>query len=125
MDATMPLAVEILISFLLVAGGAFALIGSFGLAKLRDFYLRIHGPTKATTLGIGSTLIASALFFTFDAGTLSVHEVLVTVFMFVTAPVAAHVLTRAQLHGEPQARPPVPPSPGTPTAAELRDGRAG
>ena len=93
---------------LLLAGGAFALIGSFGLAKLRNFYLRVHGPTKATTLGIGSTLIASAVFFTFDSGKLSVHEVLVMVFMFLTAPVSAHVLSRAYLHRDAAARPPPP-----------------
>ncbi len=108
MQTPLPLVIDALISLLLVAGGAFALIGSFGLAKLRDFYLRIHGPTKATTLGIGCTLIASALFFTFDSGTPSVHEVLVTIFMFVTAPVSAHVLARAHLHSEPSTRPPPP-----------------
>ena len=54
---------EAIIATLLVTGGAFALLGSFGLAKLGDFYRRLHGPTKATTLGVGSALLASCLWF--------------------------------------------------------------
>ena len=55
----MPFLVEALISLLLIAGGVFVFIGSLGMAHLRDFYMRLHGPTKATTLGIGCMLIAS------------------------------------------------------------------
>jgi multicomponent K+:H+ antiporter subunit G len=94
----MPFAVEIAISGLLLIGGAFALIGSLGLAKLSDFYRRLHGPTKATTLGIGSLLIASALYFTLSGPGFSVHEIAITVFLFLTAPVSAHLLVRAALH---------------------------
>ena len=47
----------------MLVGAAFALIGSWGLAKLSDFLKRLHGPTKATTLGVGCVLIASALWF--------------------------------------------------------------
>ena len=52
-----------LVAFLLLAGATFALIGSLGLAKLGDFYRRLHGPTKATTLGVGAVLVASSLYF--------------------------------------------------------------
>ncbi len=48
------------LSFLILTGAVFTFIGSLGLARLRDFYTRLHGPTKATTLGVGSLLIASA-----------------------------------------------------------------
>jgi multicomponent K+:H+ antiporter subunit G len=89
---------EYLISFLIVAGAAFTLIGSLGLARLRDFYTRLHGPTKATTLGVGSLLIASAVFFSFRDEGVSWHEILVTLFLFITAPVSAHLLAKAALH---------------------------
>ena len=36
--------VEYLVSALLLAGGGFALVGSFALAKLSRFELRLHGP---------------------------------------------------------------------------------
>jgi len=88
---------EAAVSLLLLAGGTFALIGSFGLAKLSNFYLRLHGPTKATTLGIGSALIASMLYSTSTTGQLTIHELLVTLFLFLTAPVSAYVLVQAAL----------------------------
>lgn len=88
---------EYIIAALILIGAVFTFIGSLGLARLRDFYTRLHGPTKATTLGVGSLLIASAVYFSQKDG-LSLHEVLVTVFLFLTAPVSAHLLAKAALH---------------------------
>ena len=88
---------EILLSVLILVGAAFTFVGSLGLARLRDFYTRLHGPTKATTLGVGCLLIASAIHFSVD-GDLSLHEILVTLFLFMTAPVSAHLLAKAALH---------------------------
>ena len=89
---------ELLISLLILIGASFTLIGSLGLLRLRDFYSRLHAPTKATTLGVGSLLIASALFFSHQEEGLSLHEVLVTLFLFITAPVGAHLMAKAALH---------------------------
>ncbi|MCU0841555.1 MAG: Na+/H+ antiporter subunit G [Thiobacillaceae bacterium] len=87
-----------LLAFLILAGAAFTFIGSLGLARLRDFYTRLHGPTKATTLGVGSLLVASAIHFSTRGEGISLHEVLVTLFLFITAPVSAHLLAKAALH---------------------------
>ena len=100
---------DALAAALLVAGAAFALIGSWGLAKLGTFLKRIHGPTKATTLGLGLLLIASMLWFG-SRGTLSLHEVLITVFLFLTVPVSSQLLVMAALKQDPSARPPPPPA---------------
>ena len=54
---------DIFLSVLILTGAIFTFIGSLGLARLRDFYTRLHGPTKATTLGVGCLLIASAVHF--------------------------------------------------------------
>ena len=91
--------VDAIIAFLLIAGAGFALIGSIGLVRFADFYTRLHGPTKATTLGVGSMLIASAVFFSFRGDGISLHELLVSIFLFMTAPVSAHVMSKAALHG--------------------------
>ncbi len=93
----MPTYIEYILAFLLVAGGVFAFIGSFGLAKLDDFYMRLHGPTKATTLGLGCILVASSVYFTMTKGTITLHEVLITSFLFITAPVSAHLLAKTAL----------------------------
>lgn len=89
---------ELLISLLILIGAGFTLVGSLGLLRLQDFYSRLHAPTKATTLGVGSLLIASAVFFSNQDPGLSLHEVLVTLFLFITAPVGAHLMAKAALH---------------------------
>ena len=81
---------EWVLSALILLGAFFTFIGSVGLYKLPDFFMRLHGPTKATTLGVGSLLIASSLYFSFKTDDISLHEVLITVFLFITAPVSAH-----------------------------------
>lgn len=93
----MHLWAELAISALLVIGGFFSFVGSYALAKLPDTLRRLHGPTKATTLGVGSVLIASMLFFLFERGFLSIHELLITLFLFLTAPVSAHLIARAHI----------------------------
>ncbi|WP_036186964.1 Na+/H+ antiporter subunit G [Marinimicrobium agarilyticum] len=89
---------EWLISALLLIGAAFALIGSLGLARLPDFFMRLHGPTKATTLGVGSIIVASMVFFSTRGEGLSLHELLIALFLFITAPVSAHIVAKAALH---------------------------
>ncbi|MCP5152905.1 MAG: Na+/H+ antiporter subunit G [Ectothiorhodospiraceae bacterium] len=89
---------DILVAFLILAGGAFALIGSIGLARLPDFFTRLHGPSKATTLGIGGLLVGSAVHFSVLEGGLSLHEFLITVFVALTTPISAHLLAKAGLH---------------------------
>ena len=89
---------EIVIAILIILGGFFTLVGSIGLFKLPDFYMRLHGPTKASTLGVGAILIASSVYFSSKSGDISLHEVLVTLFLFITAPVSAHLMAKAAIH---------------------------
>lgn len=108
----LPLWLDWLLAALLLAGTAFSLVGSWGLARLSDFYKRLHGPTKATTLGVGCVLLVSASWFSIARGTVSWHEGLITLFLFLTAPVSAHLLVKAALRLAPPAeRPPPPPNP--------------
>jgi multicomponent K+:H+ antiporter subunit G len=106
----LPLVLDLLLALLIVVGAGFALIGSYGLAKLSDFFKRLHGPTKASTLGVGCVLIASMLYFTFRPGAsgASLHELLIALFVFLTAPVSAHLLVKAALALDPGARPAPP-----------------
>jgi|LakMenEpi03Aug12_release.lakeMendotaPanAssembly.Ray.scaffolds.fasta_scaffold308313_1 multicomponent K+:H+ antiporter subunit G len=114
----MPLWVDIALAILMVLGAVFALVGSFGLAKLGDFYKRIHGPTKASTLGVGCMLIGSILFFSTSSRSLSVHELLITLFIFITAPVSAHMLMCAAIKRGNGIRPPAPPGASDEVRAE-------
>src|SRR3546814_14048569 len=94
----MDLLAEILVASLIVLGGGFALIGSWALARLPSLMTRLHGPTKATTLGVGSCLVASMIYFPSQGGTWSAHELLITLFLFITAPVSANMIAKAHLH---------------------------
>jgi multicomponent K+:H+ antiporter subunit G len=91
---------ELLVALLILVGAGFALVGSYGLAKLPTLMQRLHAPTKATTLGVGSLLVASMLHFALVAGDASIHELLVTLFLFLTAPVTALMLAKAHIHRE-------------------------
>lgn len=93
----MTLIAEIIISFFIVFGAAFALIGSLGLIKLNDTMQRMHAPTKATTVGVGSILIASMLYFLLIKNDLSFHEILIIVFLLLTAPITANFLAKVYI----------------------------
>lgn len=94
----MTVLLEGLISLLILAGAFFTLAGSIGLVRFPDFFLRLHGPTKSTTLGVGSLLLASALHFSSQEAQIRFPEVLIMLFLFMTAPVSAHLLAKAALH---------------------------
>lgn len=89
---------EIIVAGFLVVAGIFGLVGSYGLIKLPDPMTRLHAPTKATTLGVGGALIASMLYFVFSTGFFSFHELMITLFLFITAPITAHFIAKANLH---------------------------
>lgn len=94
----MQLLAEILIAALLIMGGVFGLIGSYGLLRLKDAVQRLHAPTKASTVGVGAALIAAALQSILLQGELSWHEILITMFIFLTAPLTALYLAKTLLH---------------------------
>jgi multicomponent K+:H+ antiporter subunit G len=89
--------VEWALAALLVLGGLFGLIGSWGLIRLPDPLQRLHAPTKATTIGVGAALVASGMDLAFAEGVISWEEALVAVFLFVTAPLSALWLARVHL----------------------------
>ncbi|MFD1882598.1 Na+/H+ antiporter subunit G [Paracoccus pacificus] len=94
----MDLVIEIFISLALVIGGAFGLIGSLGLVKLPDPMTRLHGPSNTATLGVGAVLIASMAWFWGIQGEFSWHEILITIFVAVTAPVTSLFIAKANMH---------------------------
>ncbi|MBK5946667.1 Na+/H+ antiporter subunit G [Rhodobacter veldkampii DSM 11550] len=95
----MALFTDILISFFLVISGVFGLVGSFGLVKLHGSMQRLHAPTKAAALGVGGVLIASMLYFLLVEGSFSFHELLITLFVFLTAPITASFIAKAFMVG--------------------------
>lgn len=88
---------ELLVSFAIVLGSGFALVGSWGLVRLPSLMERLHGPTKATTLGLGALLLGSVVWFQLIKGEWTTHELLVTLFLFLTAPISANLIAKVHL----------------------------
>lgn len=86
------------IAALLFLGGSIILIGALGLMRLPSFYQRIHGPAITITLGAGCVLMASIVYFSVLQSRLVVHELIITVFIFMTAPVVAMMIMRAAVY---------------------------
>lgn len=91
------LIMEILVSFFLVIGAFFTLVGGIGMVKLPDLFMRLHAPTKSSTLGLGSFLIAAMIYAAFHSR-LGLAEILITLLAFITAPVSANLIAQAALH---------------------------
>lgn len=82
---------------LLATGTCFMLLGGFSLVRLSGFFRRIHGPAMGSTLGIGAILVASIIYHGVHGDALDPRELLIVIFLFLTAPVSAHLLSRAAL----------------------------
>ena len=93
----MQITMEIIVSIFLVFGAFFMLVGSIGMVRLPDLFMRLHAPSKSSTLGLGSFLIASMIFFAFQ-GRFGFAELLITLLAFITAPVSANLIAQAALH---------------------------
>jgi multicomponent K+:H+ antiporter subunit G len=88
---------DIIVSILVLFGAALMLIGAFGLFRLPDIFMRLHGPSKASTLGIGAILIGSSVHFSVRGPALSLHEILITLFLFITSPVSAYLISKVAI----------------------------
>lgn len=95
---TLPAWVALPVSLLLVLGGFITVVGALGLMRLPNFYQRIHGPAIAVTRGAGCILIASMLYFTAQQSRPVIHEVIITAFVLMTAPVVAMLIMRAAVY---------------------------
>lgn len=85
--------VDIVSSFLMFSGAVFSFIAALGILRMPDLFLRMQAAAKTGTLGVGCTILAVATYF----GDLAVttRAGLVILFLFLTAPVAAHMIARA------------------------------
>jgi len=85
--------IDWIVTIFLFLGSFFMFIAGIGVVRLPDIYLRMSATTKAATFGVGFILLAAALYFE-DLG-VTMRALAAIVFLFLTAPVAAHVIGRA------------------------------
>ena len=92
------------VALLLVLGASIILIGTLGLLRLPTFYQRIHGPAITITLGAGCLLLASMVYFTVSQARLVIHEIIIALFLLMTAPVVSMMIMRAAVYRDLRAR---------------------
>lgn len=84
---------ELLGIICIVVGMAFDFFGVLGLLRLPDVYNRLQAATKCVTFGSAGILLGTFLRQGFN--TFGFKALIGIAFIFITAPVAAHAISRA------------------------------
>ncbi|PAV28982.1 Na+/H+ antiporter subunit G [Virgibacillus profundi] len=87
--------INIIIILFLLVGTLFILSASIGIVRFPDVYTRLHAATKGSTLGIACILIGAFLYLYSAHSIVSGKLLLAIVFILLTAPVSAHMISRA------------------------------
>lgn len=95
---SIPLWAAIPVALLLILGGSIVVIGALGLMRLPNFYQRIHGPAITITLGTGCVLLASIIYFSVLQSRPVIHELVITAFVLMSAPVVSMLIMRAAVY---------------------------
>jgi len=98
--ADLPWWIVLPAALLLVTGSLLTLIGALGLLRLPHLYARLHGPAMGATLGLYCILIAGMLVASFVEQRVVLHQLLIALFIILTAPVTAILLMQAALYRE-------------------------
>lgn len=80
---------------LILIGSIMAVISAIGILRLPDVYTRSHAATKSSTLAVLLSLTGTFIYFWASEDFISVRLLLGITFVFLTAPVAGHLITRA------------------------------
>jgi len=83
----------LLVVILLLGGVFFFSVGTLGLLRLPDVFTRLHATTKSDTLGTGLILLAAMVYLGIDIVVVKVF--LILVFIWITNPTAAHIISKA------------------------------
>lgn len=81
------------IAVLILAGAILMVIAGLGVTRMPDLFLRMSATTKVATLGVGTILLAVTLYF--NDPVVTFHAVGTILFIFISAPIGAHMIGRA------------------------------
>jgi multicomponent K+:H+ antiporter subunit G len=113
MNTPPPAWVDALTAILVVTGAVTALIGSFGLLRVKTFFQRVHTPSLVATGGTWAVTLATVIHSSFMTARPYLHAILIPVFIALTAPITTVLLTRAALfRARQRGAPDVPPPAG-------------
>lgn len=120
-EAALPLWAEIVIAVLVLAGAGVALLGSWGLLRLKTYFERVHAPSIIATMGCWCTMHSTIVYFSLQGQGLALHALLIALFVAITVPVTNIFLMRAALFRARRAGNVVPPSLSRSTGSQERD----
>jgi multicomponent K+:H+ antiporter subunit G len=107
--------VEAVVAVLLVSSGVFVLVSAIGFLSLKDFFLRMHPPALAYTVGSWSVTLASVIYLSLVESRPMLHPWLIAIMLSMTVPVTTVLLARAALfRGRTAGAPGLPPRLSTP-----------
>lgn len=89
-----------IIAFFILGGAFFGVVAAVGVIRLPDMYTRLHAASKSSTLGVMMMMTGTFLYFWYVEGYLDTELILAVLFIFITAPVAAHLLSRSAFHAD-------------------------
>ena len=95
--AAVPVWVELAVAVLLLISAALALASAWGLARLGDFFSRMHVPALTATLGVWCVSVAAVLYFSALEGRLELRYWVIALLMSITVPITTVLLARAGL----------------------------
>lgn len=87
--------IEIIASLVLLTGAVFAFIAALGMVRMPDLFCRMHAATKAGAFGASLIVLAVILFM--PQLRVIIQGILIVLFFYLTAPVAAHMIARVGL----------------------------
>ena len=84
---------EVISSILLISGALWVVVAGLGVLRMPDLFLRMSATSKAASFGVSLIMLGVAI----DVNELGVttRALAVIAFIFLTAPVAAHMIGRA------------------------------
>lgn len=119
--AALPLWAEITIAALVLTGATNALLGSWGLLRLKTYFERVHAPSIIATMGCWCIMLGTIVYFSLQGQGLALHALLIALFVAITVPVTNIFLMRAALFRARRAGNDVPPSLSRTTDSIERD----
>ena len=120
-DAALPLWAEITIAAMVLTGATIALLGSWGLLRLKTYFERVHAPSIIATMGCRCIMHGTIVYFSLQGQGLALHALLIALFVAITVPVTNIFLMRAALFRARRAGNDVPPSLSRTTDSIERD----
>ncbi|WP_100406710.1 monovalent cation/H(+) antiporter subunit G [Bacillus solitudinis] len=85
---------SVVVAVFVLLGSFLSLVTTIGLLRLPDIYSRTHAASKSATLGVLFILLGALVFFYQESG-LDARLILGILFVFITSPVAGHLISRA------------------------------